>query len=71
MTIRAFAALLLLAPATAWACAPGEKEVFSCPTDNAKHIQVCQGPAAIHYSFGKPGQKPELSLSTPNAEFVW
>ena len=35
MTIRAFAALLLLAPATAWACATGEKEVLTCHTDKS------------------------------------
>lgn len=71
MMIRILAALLLLAPATAWACASGHKLVFACPTANGKHIEVCQGPAAIHYSFGKRGQKPELTLSARNEDFVW
>ena len=71
MMIRTLAALLLLAPASAWACAAGDKLVFACPTDNGKHIKVCQGPATIHYTFGKPGLKPELTLSVQNADFVW
>lgn len=71
MIIRTVALLLCLSPSAVLACEPGEKLVFSCPTDKGKHVEVCQGPTAIHYAYGKPGQPAELKLSENNADFVW
>ena len=59
-----------LAPISALACAPGEALVFSCPTDRGTQIEVCQGKTAIHYTYGKPGQAPDLKLSEKNETFV-
>ena len=47
---------------------------MSCPTRNGKHIEVTIRPAgsdnagSFAYSFGVPGQEPELSLSVPISE---
>lgn len=71
MNIRTLALLICLLPPAVFACEPGEKLVFSCPTDTRKHVEVCQAPTAIHYTYGKPGQPPELKLSEKNENFVW
>lgn len=71
MKFRILALLLCLSPSAVFACEPGEKLVFSCPTDTRKHVEVCQSATAIHYTYGKPGQPPELKLSEKNADFVW
>jgi hypothetical protein len=71
MKLTTLALLAGLAPFSALACAPGETLVFSCPTDRGKHIEVCQAKTAIHYTYGKPGQAPELTLSEKNETFVW
>ena len=71
MTFRILALLLCLSPSAVFACGPGEKLVFSCPTDTRKQVQVCQASTAIHYTYGKPGQPPELKLSETNENFVW
>lgn len=65
------ALLLCLSPSAVLACEPGEKLVFSCPTDKGKHVEVCQAATAIHYTYGKPGQPPKLKLSEKNQTFVW
>ena len=59
----------LLLPLPALACDKGEKPVFSCVTTKGKEIKVCQATTAITYSFGKPGQPPELTLSEDNGTF--
>ena len=69
MKIILIAALLL--PLPALACGAGEKPVFSCTTTKGKEIKVCQAPTAIKYSFGKPGQPPELTLSESNKTFLY
>jgi len=71
MGLRIAGAFLLLAPTALMACEAGEHLVFACPTSQGKHIEVCQGPTAISYAYGKSGQKPELKLSESNASFVW
>ena len=68
-TAIVFAALLL--PLPALACGVGEKPVFSCVTTKGKEIKVCQAPTAIKYSFGKPGQPPEMALSEGNKSFEY
>lgn len=70
MKTRTVALLLCLSPSAVLACEPGEKLVFSCPTDKGKHVEICQAPTAINYTYGKPGQ-PELKLSEKNSAFVW
>lgn len=70
MKSRIVVLLLCLSPTTIFACEPGEKLVFSCPTDTRKLVEACQAPTAIHYRYGKPGQ-PELKLSEKNQAFVW
>ncbi len=71
MKTRTVALLLCLSPSAVLACEPGEKLVFSCPTDKGKYVEVCQAPTAIHYTYGKRGQPPELKLSEKNQAFVW
>jgi hypothetical protein len=71
MNIRTVALLLCLSPSAVLACQPGEKLVFSCSTDRGKQVEVCQGPTAIRYSYGRPGQPVELKLSEKNQTFVW
>lgn len=68
MNIRTIAFLLCLSPPAVFACEPGEKLVFSCPTDTRKHVEVCQAATDIHYTYGQP---PELKLSEKNETFVW
>lgn len=66
--------LLVLAmtsgPAIA-ACPAGESEVFSCLTDTAKEVRVCQGAQAITYRYGSAGKAPELTMSEANHSFEW
>jgi hypothetical protein len=71
MKLTTLALSLLWIPLPLLACGPGETLVFSCPTDRGKHIEVCQANTAIHYTYGKPGQAPELRLSEKNETFVW
>lgn len=71
MKLCTVALLICISPSAVLACEPGEKLVFSCPTDTRKHVEVCQAPTAIHYTYGKPGQPPELKLSEKNQTFVW
>jgi hypothetical protein len=71
MKLTALVPFFLWAPISALACGPGETLVFSCPTDRGTQIEVCQAKTTIHYTYGKPGQPPELKLSEKNADFVW
>ena len=41
------------------------KTLFSCKTRSGKKVLVCDAGKTLHYSFGKPDQKPELFLSVP------
>ena len=45
MKFRILALLLCLSPSAVFACEPGEKLVFSCPTDTRKHVEVRRPPA--------------------------
>ena len=70
--MKRFVLVMTLAPGLCWAACPtGEASVFSCATDNAKQLHVCQGRDAITYRYGKPGKAPELTLSENNAAFAW
>lgn len=61
------AALAATPPATATtdACAEGEAEVFYCPTTNGRHVRLCDAGHTLRYAYGRPGMRPELSLSVP------
>lgn len=51
------------------ACGPAAKPVFSCQTQKGgKQIEVCATPAVVHYSFGKPGNPPELALTVKRSQ---
>lgn len=71
MDFRIAGMLIFLFPSGLMACEAGEQLVFACPTSQRKHVEVCQGPSAISYAYGKQRQKPELKLSESNASFVW
>ncbi|HEY0502980.1 MAG TPA: hypothetical protein VGD42_05730 [Lysobacter sp.] len=54
-------------------CADG-RLLFHCATENGKEILLCDQGDSIGYSFGKPGETPELALSVPRNEattFQW
>lgn len=42
--------------------------VFRCTTANGKVVQVVQTATHVRYTFGKPGQAPEMTIETPTAE---
>ncbi len=42
--------------------------LFQCATEDGKEILLRDRRRVIDYSFGRPGQTPELSLSVPRAE---
>ncbi len=60
--MKATLALLCLAPGIALAA---DKPVFSCDTTNGKHVSVVQTASSVNYAFGRKGQAPELTLSSP------
>jgi hypothetical protein len=39
--------------------------LFTCTTDNGKEIQLFETEKTIDYSFGRPGETPELELQVP------
>lgn len=43
-------------------CESNEKTVFSCTTNRAKLIEVCDSGNILTYTFGKPNMKPEIVL---------
>ncbi|WP_448479887.1 hypothetical protein [Pseudoxanthomonas mexicana] len=49
------------------AACPQSSVIFSCTTAKKKYVEVCDRGSNISYSFGKPGSKPELSLSIPRS----
>lgn len=46
-------------------CPANQTTVFACTTSNGKQVRVCDAGAAIGYTFGRPGQPPELALKVP------
>jgi hypothetical protein len=48
-------------------CGTGAKTVFSCLTAAGKQVQVCDAGRTIDYSYGRPGQKPEIVVQAPRA----
>lgn len=58
--------MLLLLPGMALAACPaGQDTVFACTTAHGKQVQVCDAGRTIGYTFGRPGQPPELALNVP------
>ncbi|MGY1457919.1 MULTISPECIES: hypothetical protein [unclassified Luteimonas] len=63
LILSSLAALPLLAQA--------DDTVFSCTTTNGKVVQVVQTVTHVRYTFGKPGQAPEMTIETPTAELEY
>ena len=67
--MKVFALIAVLAfviPTCAHAkCDAGTKTLFSCTTAKNKQIELCDAGKTIQYSFGKPGAKPEITVSVP------
>ena len=59
------AAGLFLAMPIAQADCDTEKTLFSCHTKKGKQIEVCNLGQTIRYSFGKPKDKPEITVVVP------
>lgn len=57
-----FALLIFTNPA--WAACNANEDVFmACDFPNGKAVQVCMSDDIVRYSYGRPGQSPELALS--------
>ena len=56
-----------LPAAAAQHCPANQSTLFACTTSNNKVVRVCDAGATIGYTFGRPGQAPELSLAVPRA----
>lgn len=48
--------------------AHADDTVFACTTANGKQLQVVQADNHVRYTFGKPGQTPEMKIETPTAD---
>lgn len=49
-------------------CSPGAKQVFVCVTQAArKRIEVCASSSTVSYTFGRPGNKPDMAVAVPKA----
>lgn len=75
VVLAACMAVTLSSQAALAACPANSKTLFFCNTQKAnKQIELCDAGKTINYSFGKKGQKPELSIAVPRAEastFQW
>lgn len=61
-------------PAVAHTACAGSKAVFACTTTKGKTVEVCDSGESLTYSFGKPGEKPDMELSVQRAKattFQW
>lgn len=48
----------------AWAACTADERIFmACSFDNGKAVEVCMSDDIARYTFGRPGQTPELALS--------
>jgi len=57
-----------------YASCEGNKTLFSCLTSKGKQIEVCDAGKTIHYSFGKPQGKPEITVKVARdkaSTFQW
>jgi hypothetical protein len=61
-------ALILFSLAALPLLAQADDTVFRCTTANGKVVQVVQTATHVRYTFGKPGQAPEMTIETPTAE---
>jgi hypothetical protein len=71
--MRLILALITLTNPAWAACASDERTFMSCTFANGKAVEVCMTDNVARYSFGRPGQTPELALSLrfgQGAEFV-
>ena len=46
-------------------CPANQDTIFACSTTNNKQVRVCDGGDTIGYTFGRPGQPPEMALRVP------
>lgn len=47
-----------------WADCEPDKELFmACSFQNGKAVEVCTDGNFVDYTFGRPGQRPELAIS--------
>ena len=57
---------LIFCANAAWAdCEPGKELFMACSFQNGKAVEVCTDGNVVDYTFGRPGQRPELALSLP------
>lgn len=55
---------LLFCTNAAWAdCAPDQELFLGCTFPNGKSVEVCTDGNLVDYTFGRPGQRPELAIS--------
>ncbi|MEN1971126.1 hypothetical protein WCE34_02080 [Luteimonas sp. MJ204] len=66
--MRAFVLLSLVALPVA---AQADDTVFSCITASGKQVRVVQTDNHVRYTFGRPGQAPEMKIETPTAELEY
>ncbi len=62
MSFKHIALILVATPLLGFAC-PSKSVIFSCETVKGKMIEVCDNSSTIVYSFGKPNQKPEITVN--------
>jgi len=55
--------LVIAVPVAQADCGTTDKTLFSCITKNGKQIEVCNFGKTIRYSFGKPKEKAEITVS--------
>jgi len=49
---------------TAWAdCMPDQELFMACTFQNGKTVEVCTDGSFVDYTFGRPGERPELAIS--------
>lgn len=62
------------APQSTPGLCPGSTPVFACLTTKGKAVEICDAGATLRYTFGTPGQPPEMALSIPRSQastFQW
>lgn len=67
-------ALAVVFTTNVYAECESNKTLFSCTTEKSKQIEVCDAGKSIDYSFGKPGEKPEVVVKAMRKDastFQW
>ena len=57
--------LVVTVPVAQADCGATEKTLFSCLTKKGKQVEICNFGRTIRYSFGRPNDKPEISVVVP------